>query len=187
MENGTPVYAETTVPAEQPATKGARCSGGSVAHLGCLRLILKVLELVLSFLAFVCEEVVKECNSCGGLYFFEFVSCSAFLLSVSILLLYCTSLYEKIGKDKVKQLDFWIIPAVGLFFLLASIIFAALNDATSTEMAAVVFGFFASIVFIVDAGHMILQNLKARGQRQPENRANTLNATENQPLNNQQV
>lgn len=54
-------------------------------------------------LAFICEEVVSQCTLCGGLYFFEFVSCSAFLLSLLILIVYCTPVYDRVDAGKVKS------------------------------------------------------------------------------------
>uniref|UniRef100_A0A8D0BZJ8 CKLF like MARVEL transmembrane domain containing 6 n=1 Tax=Salvator merianae TaxID=96440 RepID=A0A8D0BZJ8_SALMN len=187
MENGAPVYAETTVPAEQPLGKRPRCVGCTTAHLGRWRLSLKIAQLVLSFAAFVCEEIVEECTLCGGLYFFEFVSCSAFLLCIPVLVLYCTSFYERTGKEKVTQLDFWVVSVVAIVFLLAAIVFSATSDNTATERAAIAFGFFASLAFLVDAIQMCLKKRKAQEERQPENTGNTLNAIENQPLNNQQA
>lgn len=58
---------------------------------------------VLSLLAVICEEIVENCIKCGGLYFFEFTSCSAFLLSLLILCVYCTDVYETFGEDKVQR------------------------------------------------------------------------------------
>lgn len=55
-------------------------------------------------MAVVCEELVEECITCSGLYFFEFISCSAFLLSLLILYVYCTDLYESLGEAKVQKL-----------------------------------------------------------------------------------
>ncbi|XP_034985449.1 CKLF-like MARVEL transmembrane domain-containing protein 6 isoform X1 [Zootoca vivipara] len=184
MENGAPVYADTTVPAEQPPGKGPRCTGCTADNLGARRLALKASQLALSFLAFLCEEIVQHCSSCGGLYFFEFVSCSAFLLNIPILVTYCTSLYERTGKEKVATVDFLIVSIVAVFFLLASIVFAATNDKTPPESAAIVFGFLATITFCVDAVLMYLKRRKAEEERKTENPANTLNPTENQPLNN---
>ncbi|XP_044273291.1 CKLF-like MARVEL transmembrane domain-containing protein 6 [Varanus komodoensis] len=132
------VYCETTVPAEQPAAKGLTLGGCTAQHLGHRRLLLKGLQLVLSFLAFVLEEVVSECTMCGGLYFFEFVSCCAFLLSILILVLYCTPLHDKIGQSKIEQLDLGIISVVAFFLIIASIVFSATSDKTSLENAAVV-------------------------------------------------
>jgi len=40
---------------------------------------------------------------CGGLYFFEFTSCSACLMSLLILCVYCTDVYETFGEDKIKR------------------------------------------------------------------------------------
>ncbi|KFW67201.1 CKLF-like MARVEL transmembrane domain-containing protein 6, partial [Pygoscelis adeliae] len=59
---------------------------------------------ILSLLAVICEEIVEDCITCGGLYFFEFTSCSAFLLSLLILCVYCTDVYETFGEDKVQKL-----------------------------------------------------------------------------------
>ncbi|KAH0627303.1 hypothetical protein JD844_002839 [Phrynosoma platyrhinos] len=50
---------------------------------------------------------------------------------------------------------------------------------------ATIFGYFASITFLVDFGVMFRKKRKAKEERKPENTANTINATENQPLNNQ--
>ncbi|KFZ66100.1 CKLF-like MARVEL transmembrane domain-containing protein 6, partial [Antrostomus carolinensis] len=58
---------------------------------------------ILSLLAVICEEIVEDCFKCGGLYFFEFISCSAFLLSLLILCVYCTDVYETFGEDKVQR------------------------------------------------------------------------------------
>ncbi|XP_042328108.1 CKLF-like MARVEL transmembrane domain-containing protein 6, partial [Sceloporus undulatus] len=170
-----------------PPGKGTLLGGCTTARLGPWRLLLKAAQLGLSFLAFVLEEVVTECTRCSGLYFFEFVSCSAFLLCIPILVIYCTSLYEKTGKEKLEQLDFWVTLIVGLIFLLASIVFSATSDKTAVETVALIFGYLASFAFLVDAGLMFRKKRKTRQERQPENTANTINATENQPLNNQQA
>ena len=46
---------------------------------------------------------MSQCTLCGGLYFFEFVSCSDFILSLLILIVYCTPVYNQVDPDKVKQ------------------------------------------------------------------------------------
>ncbi|KFO70772.1 CKLF-like MARVEL transmembrane domain-containing protein 6, partial [Cuculus canorus] len=58
---------------------------------------------ILSLVAVVCEEIVEVCIKCEGLYFFEFTSFSAFLLSLLILGVYCTQVYETLGEDKVQK------------------------------------------------------------------------------------
>ncbi|KFV38963.1 CKLF-like MARVEL transmembrane domain-containing protein 6, partial [Tyto alba] len=58
---------------------------------------------ILSLLAVICEEIVEDCIKCAGLYLFEFTSCSAFLLSLLILCVYCTDVYETFGEDKVQR------------------------------------------------------------------------------------
>ncbi|KAF4024183.1 hypothetical protein G4228_015713 [Cervus hanglu yarkandensis] len=103
MENGE-VYRATTEAHPGPG-RGPR--SGLAAYFTLSRLTgfrrLKLLELVLSLLAFICEEVVSQCTLCGGLYFFEFVSCSAFLLSLLILIVYCTPVYDRVDPAKVKS------------------------------------------------------------------------------------
>ncbi|XP_063160007.1 CKLF-like MARVEL transmembrane domain-containing protein 6 [Candoia aspera] len=184
MENTGQVYEDTTVPTEQ--SKGPCWGHLTTSHLGRWRLCLKISQLVLSFIAFVLEEIVTNCSSCAGLYIFEFVSCSAFLLSISILVVYCSSLYEKTGKEKVACLDFIVVLLVGSIFLLASITFSGTSDKTPIENAAIAFGFFASIAFLVDGVQMIKKRW-VRNERQLESTTNPSNPPENQPLNNQQA
>ncbi|XP_006859234.1 PREDICTED: CKLF-like MARVEL transmembrane domain-containing protein 6 [Chrysochloris asiatica] len=168
MENGA-VYSPTTEEA-QPHPRGARSGLTTCFSPGRLkwhRLALKGLQLLLSLLAFICEEVVSQCTMCGGLYFFEFVSCSAFLLSLLIVIVYCTSVYDRVDPDKVKSSDFYITLGAGIVFLLASIIFAATHDKTSAEIAAIVFGFLACIMFLADFFIMLYEKRQAQ-QRKPE-------------------
>ncbi|XP_044944942.1 CKLF-like MARVEL transmembrane domain-containing protein 6 isoform X2 [Mustela putorius furo] len=137
MENGA-VYGPTTEEDPGPA-RGARSGLAAYFSLGRLpmrRLALKALQLLLSLLAFICEEVVSQCTLCGGLYFFEFVSCSAFLLSLLILIVYCTPVYDQVDTPKVKQSDFYLTAGTGFVFLLASIIFVSTHDRTKAEIAA---------------------------------------------------
>ncbi|KAK1332502.1 hypothetical protein QTO34_007182 [Cnephaeus nilssonii] len=104
MENGA-VYRPTTEEDPGPA-RGARSGLAAYCHLGRLplpRRVLKGLQLLLSLLAFICEEVVSQCTLCGGLYFFEFVSSSAFLLCLLILIVYCTPVYDRVDAGKVKS------------------------------------------------------------------------------------
>ncbi|NWI97916.1 CKLF6 protein, partial [Pitta sordida] len=101
MENGA-VYNDTTEP-EAKAPRRRPC-GFTLRHLRGWRLPAKAAQTVLSFVAVICEEIVENCSNCNGLYFFEFVSCSAFLLSLLILFVYCTHIYESLGEDKVQKL-----------------------------------------------------------------------------------
>uniref|UniRef100_A0A8C9XT84 Uncharacterized protein n=1 Tax=Sander lucioperca TaxID=283035 RepID=A0A8C9XT84_SANLU len=52
---------------------------------------------LLSFVAFILEEVVSSCVSCSALYFFEFVSCTAFLFTLLLLILLSTTLQNRVG------------------------------------------------------------------------------------------
>uniref|UniRef100_A0A5F9CS65 MARVEL domain-containing protein n=1 Tax=Oryctolagus cuniculus TaxID=9986 RepID=A0A5F9CS65_RABIT len=136
---------------------------------------------VLSLLAFVCEEVVSQCTLCGGLYFFEFVSCCAFLLSLLLLIVYCTPVYDRVDALKVKSSDFYITLGTGCVFLLASIIFVSTHDRTSAEYAAIVFGFMASFMFLFDFFAMLYEKRQESQLRKPENTARAETLTE--PLN----
>ncbi|KAF1415469.1 CKLF-like MARVEL transmembrane domain-containing protein 6, partial [Spheniscus humboldti] len=98
MEDGA-VYNETTEPQAKPPCRPFGCT---LRHLWGWRLPTKALQAILSLLAVICEEIVEDCITCSGLYFFEFISCSAFLLSLLILCVYCTDVYETFGEVKVQ-------------------------------------------------------------------------------------
>ncbi|XP_009585669.1 PREDICTED: CKLF-like MARVEL transmembrane domain-containing protein 6 [Fulmarus glacialis] len=140
---------------------------------------------ILSLLAVICEEIVEDCINCGGLYFFEFTSCSAFLLSLLILCVYCTDVYETFGEDKIQRVNLWTMSAIGVCFLIASIVLAVTSSGSAVEKAAYVFGFLASGAF---SAEIIIERFHSRKQNVDgcsENPANTRSATENQPLNKQ--
>ncbi|MBZ3878853.1 CKLF-like MARVEL transmembrane domain-containing protein 6 [Sciurus carolinensis] len=182
MENGA-VYSPTTEEDPGPA-RGSRSGLGayfSLTRLPWYRRILKGLQLLLSLLAFICEEVVSQCTLCGGLYFFEFVSCSAFLLSLLLLIVYCTPVYDRVDAIKVKSSDFYITLGTGCVFLLASIIFVSTHDRTSAEIAAIVFGFLASFMFLFDFVAMLFEKRQESQLRKPENTTRAEALTE--PLN----
>ncbi|XP_012624629.1 CKLF-like MARVEL transmembrane domain-containing protein 6 [Microcebus murinus] len=182
MENGE-VYRPTTEEDPDPV-RGPRSGLAAFFFKGRLRWyrqVLKVLQLLLSLLAFICEEIVSQCTLCGGLYFFEFVSCSAFLLSVLMLVVYCTPVYGKIDGNKVKSSDFYITLGTGCVFLLASIIFVSTHDRTTAEYAAIVFGFIASFLFLLDFVVMFIERRQESQRRKPENTPRTEQLT--QPLN----
>ncbi|NWR35531.1 CKLF6 protein, partial [Tachuris rubrigastra] len=101
MENGA-VYNETTEPEAKPPRR--RSCGCTLRHLPGWRLPAKAVQALFSFVAVICEEIVEDCSNCGGLYFFEFTSCSAFLLSLLILCVYCTDVFETLREDKVEKL-----------------------------------------------------------------------------------
>ncbi|XP_075349324.1 CKLF-like MARVEL transmembrane domain-containing protein 6 [Mycteria americana] len=181
MENGA-VYNETTEP---QAKLPRRPFGCTLRHLRGWRLPTKALQAILSLLAVICEEIVEDCIKCGGLYFFEFTSCSAFLFSLLILCVYCTDVYETFGEDKVRTVNFGAMLIIGVCFLLASIVLAATSSGSVVEGAACAFGFLASCAFlaeiIADHFHSRKQNIDGCS----ENPGNTQSATENQPLNKQ--
>lgn len=51
---------------------------------------------VLSLISFICIETIMMCSPCGGVYLFEFVSCSAFVVTGVLLLIFCLNLHIKV-------------------------------------------------------------------------------------------
>ncbi|XP_058656625.1 CKLF-like MARVEL transmembrane domain-containing protein 6 [Ammospiza caudacuta] len=139
---------------------------------------------IFSLVAVVCEELVQECYNCSPLYYFEFASCSAFLLSLLFLYVYCTDLYESLGEDKVRKLNFLTVLLIVAIFLSASILLSA-NCNEPEEYAACVFGFFATSVFVAELVIEICLRIKQKRnvKKHPEKPPNAPRATENQPLN----
>ncbi|KAK2845192.1 hypothetical protein Q5P01_011851 [Channa striata] len=96
----TDVYSPTTA----PNPKTSWCLVPS-KHLDKIRFLVKTGAVLLSFVAFILEEVVSSCISCSALYFFEFVSCTAFLFTLLLLVLLSTTLHTKVGIDCWPKLD----------------------------------------------------------------------------------
>ncbi|XP_036287588.1 CKLF-like MARVEL transmembrane domain-containing protein 6 isoform X2 [Pipistrellus kuhlii] len=132
MENGA-VYRPTTEEDPGPA-RGARSGLAAYCNLGRLPLtqrVLKGLQLLLSLLAFICEEVVSQCTLCGGLYFFEFVSSSAFLLCLLLLIVYCTPVYERVDAGKVKSSGFGFLAS---FMFVGDFVFMMVEKRRESQM-----------------------------------------------------
>uniref|UniRef100_A0A8C6ZDY9 CKLF like MARVEL transmembrane domain containing 6 n=1 Tax=Nothoprocta perdicaria TaxID=30464 RepID=A0A8C6ZDY9_NOTPE len=135
MDNGG-VYNATTEP-QRKAPRG-RCAC-TLRHLrGWPQRAAKALQALFSLLAVICEEAVASCLRCGGLYVFEFTSCSALLLSLLALCLHCTAAYEALGGHNVRRLNFYAMPSIGAVFLLASVVLAATSSGSHLEKAACV-------------------------------------------------
>ncbi|XP_072492029.1 CKLF-like MARVEL transmembrane domain-containing protein 4 isoform X2 [Notamacropus eugenii] len=87
-------YQPTTEPVSQ-----RRGLGGLRCHPDYLRRApgrLKLAQVVLALIAFICIETIMECSPCEGLYFFEFVSCSAFVITGVLLLMFSLNLHTRI-------------------------------------------------------------------------------------------
>ncbi|TSY27752.1 CKLF-like MARVEL transmembrane domain-containing protein 6 [Bagarius yarrelli] len=111
------VYNSTTT--AEPAAGSPRWFPVTNPNLDFTRFCVKILEVLLSFVAFVLEEVVSSCLSCGELYFFEFVSCTAFLFTLLLLILLSTPLHQKVGINCWPKLAFGFLAA---FAFLADVI-----------------------------------------------------------------
>ncbi|XP_043117375.1 CKLF-like MARVEL transmembrane domain-containing protein 6 [Puntigrus tetrazona] len=152
MATADTVY-NTTTTAQEP--KSRKWIIVPSENLDKVRLFIKVLEVLLSFVAFVMEEIVSNCSQCGPLYFFEFVSCTAFLFTLLLLILLATPLHQRVGINSWPALDFFYTAIMAILFLLASIVFAADNGQTDLERGAVAFGFMATVVFFIDSALII--------------------------------
>uniref|UniRef100_A0A8C3CFW4 CKLF like MARVEL transmembrane domain containing 6 n=1 Tax=Cairina moschata TaxID=8855 RepID=A0A8C3CFW4_CAIMO len=179
MENGA-VYSPTTEPHCKEPRRPCGCTR---QRLKGWRLPAKVLQAFLSLLAVIFEEIVEDCTNCVGLYFFEFTSCTAFLLSLLILCVYCTVAYETFGKDKVEKVNFWAMLAIGVIFLLALIVLAATNSGPVSATIACVFGFFASMAFLAEVAVECWHSRKQSTKEHPQNSGNTQGTAESHPLN----
>ncbi|XP_025901341.1 CKLF-like MARVEL transmembrane domain-containing protein 6 [Nothoprocta perdicaria] len=180
MDNGG-VYNATTEP-QRKAPRG-RCAC-TLRHLrGWPQRAAKALQALFSLLAVICEEAVASCLRCGGLYVFEFTSCSALLLSLLALCLHCTAAYEALGGHNVRRLNFYAMPSIGAVFLLASVVLAATSSGSHLEKAACAFGFFASTAFLAEGIMNYLDKRKEATESRSENPVRVQTATENQPLN----
>ncbi|MCI4391133.1 hypothetical protein PGIGA_G00130860 [Pangasianodon gigas] len=142
------VYNATTTTA--PETTTSRWFIVPNRNLHFIRFFVKIAEVLLSFVAFVLEEVVNTCTSCSALYFFEFVSCTAFLFTLLLLILLSTPLHQKVGITCWPKLDFGYSALISVFLIIASISFAANNSGSGVERATVAFGFLASFAFLTD-------------------------------------
>ncbi|XP_038825135.1 CKLF-like MARVEL transmembrane domain-containing protein 4 isoform X2 [Salvelinus namaycush] len=87
-------YQPTTEPVHsRNVLGGIRCDFEYLkSHFG----ILKAVEVALALIAFICIETIMLCLPCGGVYFFEFVSCSAFVVTGVLLLIFSLSLHTKV-------------------------------------------------------------------------------------------
>ncbi|XP_069755638.1 CKLF-like MARVEL transmembrane domain-containing protein 4 isoform X2 [Narcine bancroftii] len=93
MSGASSPYQPTTEPVLPAHRLHVRCD---TEYLRSTLGLLKVLEVLLALIAFICIETVKECLPCGGLYFFEFVSCTAFVVTGVLLLLFSLNLHTKV-------------------------------------------------------------------------------------------
>ncbi|XP_020845103.1 CKLF-like MARVEL transmembrane domain-containing protein 4 [Phascolarctos cinereus] len=138
-------YQPTTEPVSQ-----RRGLGGLRCHPDYLRRApgrLKLAQVVLALIAFICIETIMECSPCEGLYFFEFVSCSAFVITGVLLLMFSLNLHTRIPQINWNITDLVNTGLSTFFFFIASIVLAALNHKAGAEIAAVVFGFLATAAY----------------------------------------
>ncbi|XP_033897166.2 CKLF-like MARVEL transmembrane domain-containing protein 4 [Acipenser ruthenus] len=134
--------------------------------------ILKIIQVVLALIAFICIETIMECSPCGGLYFFEFVSCSAFVITGVLLLVFILNLHTKVPQINWSLTDLVNTGVSTFFFFLASIMLAALNHRTGAEVTAVVFGFLVTTVYAFNTF------LAVKKWRQSDQRPSTVQTSE---------
>ncbi|KAJ8252380.1 hypothetical protein COCON_G00216920 [Conger conger] len=138
-------YQPTTEPVtSRNVFRGIRCDSEYLkSNFG----ILKIIEVVLSLIAFICIESIMQCLPCGSVYFFEFVSCSAFFLTSGLLLVFSLSIDSKVPHINWSLTDLVNTAASAFFFLLASVVLATLNHMSGAEITAAIFGFLVMAVY----------------------------------------
>ncbi|KAM4722454.1 CKLF-like MARVEL transmembrane domain-containing protein 4 [Rhinophrynus dorsalis] len=142
-------YQPTTEPVIQNrGLRGIRCD---LDYVRSVFGILKCIQVVLALLAFICIETIMKCSPCEGLYFFEFVSCSAFVVTGVLLLLFSLSLHTRIPHINWNLTDLVNTSLSAVFFFIAFVILASLNHSSGAEISAAVFGFLATIAYSVNA------------------------------------
>ncbi|XP_042584060.1 CKLF-like MARVEL transmembrane domain-containing protein 4 [Cyprinus carpio] len=138
-------YQPTTEPVHsRNVFRSIRCDLDYIkSHFG----ILKVIEVVLALISFIFIETIMMCSPCAGVYLFEFVSCSAFVVTGVLLLIFSLNLHTKVPHINWSLTDLINTATSTLFFFLASVVLAALNHQTGAEIAAVIFGFLVTAVY----------------------------------------
>ncbi|KAM9301846.1 CKLF-like MARVEL transmembrane domain-containing protein 4 [Gastrophryne carolinensis] len=150
----------------QPTTEPVRHSQGwrslrcDSDYMRSLCGLLKCSQVLLALLAFICIETIMECSPCEGLYFFEFVSCSAFVVTGVLLLMFSLSLHEHVPHINWVLTDLVNAGLSALFFFIASVILASLNHKSGAEISAAVFGFLATISYSINT-YLALQKWKS--------------------------
>ncbi|XP_017260491.1 CKLF-like MARVEL transmembrane domain-containing protein 4 [Kryptolebias marmoratus] len=140
----------------QPTTEPVHARnvlGGIRCDLDYLRSyfgILKVVEVVLSFISLICIETIKMCEPCEGIYFFEFVSCSAFVVTGVLLLIFSLNLHIKVPQVNWSITDLVNTASSTFFFFLSSLVLACINNKLGAEIASVIFGFLVTGVYGVN-------------------------------------
>ncbi|XP_008308162.1 CKLF-like MARVEL transmembrane domain-containing protein 4 [Cynoglossus semilaevis] len=160
-------YQPTTEPVHSRTVFGGlRCD---LEYLKSYFGILKVVEVVLSLIGLICIETIMLCSPCGAVYFFEFVSCSAFVVTGVLLLIFTLSFHTKVPHVNWNLTDLVNTAASTFFFALSSLVLACVNHNTSAEIAAVVFGFLVTAVYGVNTFLAIRKwRLGNGGQRAPQ-------------------
>ncbi|XP_067258167.1 CKLF-like MARVEL transmembrane domain-containing protein 4 isoform X1 [Chanodichthys erythropterus] len=155
ISGATSPYQPTTEPVHsRNVFRSIRCD---LDYLKSIFGILKVIEVVLALISFIFIETIMMCSPCAGVYLFEFVSCSAFVVTGVLLLIFSLNLHTKVphvnwsltccrGGGHAHR-DLINTATSTLFFFLASVVLAALNHQTGAEIAAVIFGFLVMGVY----------------------------------------
>ncbi|XP_057707057.1 CKLF-like MARVEL transmembrane domain-containing protein 4 [Corythoichthys intestinalis] len=141
-------YQPTTEPVHSRGVLGGiRCD---VEYLKSYFGVLKAVEVVLSLLGFICIETIMMCSPCSGVYFFEFVSCTAFVVTGTLLVIFSLNLHTKVPHINWNLTDLGNTAASTLLFFLSSLVLACINHNTGAEISAVTFGFLATGVYVLN-------------------------------------
>ncbi|KAM9825885.1 CKLF-like MARVEL transmembrane domain-containing protein 4 [Syngnathus typhle] len=160
-------YQPTTEPVQARSVWGGiRCD---VDYLQSYFGILKAIEVVLSLIAFICIETIMMCSPCSGVYFFEFVSCTAFVVTGALLVIFSLSLHTKVPHINWNLTDLANTAASTFLFSLSSLVLVCINHNSGAEIAAVIFGFLAAGVYALNTFLALRRWRRGNGtQRAPQ-------------------
>ncbi|XP_038066341.1 CKLF-like MARVEL transmembrane domain-containing protein 4 [Patiria miniata] len=143
----TVVTASTTTTANlhgpSPAASGCTCD---VGYLRSLQGITKIVEILLSLVAFIVMVSSPSHTRNAGLNFFLFVALAATLVSAVCLILLSTHLHLKVRLPW--NIVFAALYAIMLLIYFIAFIFGAANAWTSLHGSAATLGFFACLAYV---------------------------------------
>ncbi|XP_039250521.1 CKLF-like MARVEL transmembrane domain-containing protein 4 [Styela clava] len=149
ISNNSP-YQATTDPVPH---RGTICGGLILdkLYLKSLPGILKMVEILLCIIILICLGAAQVCSgSCSGFGFLRGMAIGAMIFTLILLIVFALTLNKQLTFIHWSGTDLLNSAIDALLLIIASIVLAT-QSATAAETAAVVFGFFAAIIYCVSA------------------------------------
>ncbi|XP_070536895.1 CKLF-like MARVEL transmembrane domain-containing protein 4 [Ptychodera flava] len=122
-----------------------------VLYVRTVRGILKIVQCVISLIAFICITAAKWWTNHYSAYrFHQFVTMFCFWSTLILIVLYMTKLILRIPLPWI-LIEFFYCCGACVFYLISSSCVAAYSYGYAAHEAAAVFGFFALIVYGIEA------------------------------------